>query len=257
MIAAGIDCGAKNTKTIILQDRNIIGKGGILTGFRPAIAAESSLAAAIADAGINRTDIQKVCITGAGKDVVKIVADRIDDIQAISKGGHYFFTRARTVVDVGAEEGRAAKIDESGNPIDFVLNEKCAAGAGAFVEAMARALEVSIEEMGPLSLQSGRQIPMNAQCVIFAESEVVSLIHAGTSKSDISKAIHDSISSRIVSMIRRIGLNPDLVLIGGLACNPGFLAALKKELALDEIYVPDDPAFGAAVGAAAAAAETA
>jgi benzoyl-CoA reductase subunit D len=120
---------------------------------------------------------------------------------------------------------------------------------------MARALEVTIEEMGRLSLQSDKEIPMNAQCVVFAESEVVSLIHAETDKSDISKAIHDSMAGRIASIIRRIGVNEDVAMIGGVGYNPGFIAAMSRELQIEKIFIPDEPEFGVAVGAAVLAAE--
>ena len=120
---------------------------------------------------------------------------------------------------------------------------------------MSRALERKLEDMGPLALQSDKEIPMNAQCAIFAESEVVGLIHAKTEIQDISKAIHDAMASRIVSMIRRVGVNEDVVMIGGVGRNPGFISAMKRELKIGAIYVPDDPEFGAAVGAAVAAAE--
>jgi benzoyl-CoA reductase subunit D len=257
MITAGIDCGSKNTKTIIMKDGEIIGKGKQLTGFDQKQAVEKSLEDAIQAAGIARDDIQRICGTGSGKNAIFMADDDVDDIKAMSKGAHYFFPNARSAVDVGAEEGRAAKINESGNPIDFAINEKCAAGAGAFIEAMARALEVTIEEMGPLCQQSDKDIPMNAQCAIFAESEVVGLIHAKTDKSDISKAIHDSMASRIVSMIRRIGVNEDIAMIGGVGYNPGFMAAMLRELKVEKIYIPDEPEYGAAAGAAVVAAEEA
>ncbi len=255
MITAGIDCGAKNTKTVIMKDGEIVGKGSVLTGFDQEKAVEESLEKAVQMAGILRDNIEKIICTGSGKDSIKMADDTVNDINAMARGAHYFFPNARTVVDVGAEEGRAAKIDENGNPVDFAINEKCAAGAGAFIEAMARALEVTLEEMGPLCLKSDKEIPMNAQCVIFAESEVVGLIHAKTDKSDISKAIHDAMTSHIVSMIRRIGVNKDVVLIGGVGHNPGLTAAMKRELRLDKIYIPDDPEYGESVGAAVAAAE--
>jgi benzoyl-CoA reductase subunit D len=159
------------------------------------------------------------------------------------------------VADVGAEEGRAAKLDEQGNALDFAINEKCAAGAGAFIEAMGRALEAPLEEMGPLALKSIKEIPMNAQCAIFAESEVVGLIHAKTEKQDISKAIHDAMASRIVSMIRRIGVNEEVVMLGGVAYNPGFVEAMKRQLGIGRLHIPDRPEFGMAVGAAVVAAE--
>jgi benzoyl-CoA reductase subunit D len=227
----------------------------VLTGFDLEKAAEASLEQAIQNSGIEKERIQRICSTGSGQKAVVMSDDTITDIKAMSKGANFFFPNARTVADVGAEEGRAAKIDENGNPVDFAINEKCAAGAGAFIEAMARALEVTIEEMGSLSLQSEKEIPMNAQCVVFAESEVVGLVHAKTDKSDISKAIHDSMASRIVSIIRQIGVNEDMAMIGGVGYNPGIIAAMLRELKVEKIYIPDEPEFGAAVGAAVVAAE--
>jgi benzoyl-CoA reductase subunit D len=257
MITAGIDCGAKNTKTIILKNGEIIGKGMVPTGFHQEKAVAESLEQAIKAADISKDDIQKIYSSGSGRKTVKMADDSVNEIKAMSKGANYFFPNARTVIDVGAEEGRAAKIDEKGNPMDFAINEKCAAGAGTFIEAMARALEVTIEEMGPLCLQSDKEIPMNAQCAIFAESEVIGLIHSKTEKSDISKAIHDAMAGRIASIIRRIGVNEDIVMVGGVGYNPGFMSAMKRELKVDTIYIPDEPEYGTAVGAAVVAAEEA
>jgi len=257
MITAGIDCGAKNTNTVILKDGQVIGKGSILTGFDQEKAVEESLEKALQAAGISRDDVNKIGGTGSGKNSIKMADTLVNDIKAMGKAAHYFFPDSRTVTDVGAEEGRAAKIDEKGNVLDFAINEKCAAGAGAFIEAMSRALETQLEEMGPLALTSDAEIPMNAQCAIFAESEVVGLIHAKTQKQDISKAIHDAMSSRIVSMIRRVGVNQDVAMIGGVGYNPGFVESMRRELKLDKIYIPDEPEYGAAVGAAVVAAEKA
>jgi benzoyl-CoA reductase subunit D len=255
MITAGIDCGAKNTKIVVINAEQIIGKASVLTGFDQKKAVEASLAKAIEQAGIKRADIQNIGGTGSGKDAVDMADVVVNDIRAIGKAAHFFLASAGTVADVGAEEGRAVKIDENGNAVDFAINEKCAAGAGAFIEAMSHALETPLDEMGPLALTSDREIPMNAQCAIFAESEVVGLIHAKTEKRDISKAIHDAVASRIVSLIRRIGVNGDVVMLGGVGRNPGFVEAMKRELALEKIYVPDGPEYGAAVGAACVAAE--
>lgn len=255
MITAGIDCGAKNTKTVIMKDGKIIGKGEVLTGFDQNKAILACWDMALKEAGISEDQVEATCGTGSGKNAIKNVKSLVNDIKAMAKGAHYYFPNARTVADVGAEEGRAAKLDERGNPVDFAINEKCAAGAGAFIEAMGRALETPLEEMGPLALKSDKEIPMNAQCAIFAESEVVGLIHAKTSKQDISKAIHDAMASRIVSMIRRVGVNPDVVMLGGVGYNPGFVGAIKRELNLERIYIPEDPEYGMAVGAAVVAGE--
>ncbi len=257
MISVGIDCGAKNTKTVILKDNKIIGKGLSLTGFDQEAAVKASFEAALKNAGIQESDVNKIGGTGAGMDDIEQADIKVNEVKAMAKAANYYFPSARTVTDVGAEMGRAVKINENGQVEDFAINEKCAAGAGAFIEAMARALEVKLEEMGPMAMQSDKEIPMNAQCAIFAESEVVGLIHAKTTKQDISKAIHDAMASRIVSMIRRIGVNKDIVMIGGVGLNLGFVSSLKKQLEVDTILIPEDPAYSAAVGAALVAAEEA
>jgi len=257
MITAGIDCGAKNTKTVILNDGKIIGKAKVPTGFDQKEAVKASLQKALEAARIKREEIERIGGTGSGRNSLEAADTKVNDIKAIARAAHYFFPNSRTVSDVGAEEGRAVKMDERGNVVDFAINEKCAAGAGAFIEAMARALEVTLEEMGPLCLQSDKEIPMNAHCAIFAESEVVGLIHAKTAKPDISKAIHDAMASRIVSMIRRVGVSEDVVLMGGVGRNSGLVEAMKRELNLEKIFVPDEPEYGAAVGAALVAAHEA
>jgi len=253
MMTAGIDCGAKNTKTVILRDGKTIGMGMVPTGFDQAEAVKASFEMAIRAADIWVKDIACIGGTGSGVRAIQEADIKVNDMKAMAAAANYFFPRARTVADVGAEEARVAKCDEKGVVVDFAINDKCAAGAGAFIEAMARALETSLTDMGPLALSSNKVIAMNAQCTIFAESEVVGLIHARTEKRDISKAIHDAMASRIVSMIRRIGVNPDVAIIGGVACNPGFVFALQKELGLEKIFIPEHPEFGAATGAAVVA----
>jgi len=257
MLTAGIDCGARTTKSIILKDGKIIGMGAVPTGSDQETAVKASLETALEAAGVTRDELQKIGVTGSGKKTVKSADMEVNDIQAMAKGAIYFYPDARTVMDVGAEEGRAARVDDEGNVVDFAINERCAAGAGTYIEAMARALNVGLEEMGELALKSGKRIPMNAQCVIFAESEVVGLIHAKTDKSDISRAIHDAIGGRIVSMIRKVGVNEDVAMLGGTARNPGLVDALKRELRMEHLCIPGAPEFGAAVGAAVMAAEEA
>lgn len=248
MIVAGIDCGAKYTKSVIMENGKIIGRGISLTGFDQKKAKEKSLEFALREAGVPIDRIERWGVTGTGKDSIDLSATKVNEIKALAMAGRFFSRRAGVVVDMGAEEGRAVKFGDNGNPIDFVLNERCAAGAGIFIEAMARALEVPVEEMGRLALNSTREISINAQCVIFAESEVVGLIHSDTPKEDISKAIHDAIGERIASMIRRVGLKGGLVLMGGVARNPGIASSIKRELKLNEVIIPEAPEFGMATG---------
>jgi len=251
VITAGIDMGAKNVKVVILEDNKILSKGIILGGFDQKASAEKVFNETLQKAGLSRDNIEHVVATGAGKDVAPYANEEISMMGADALGGALLFPSARTVIDVGAEEGRAVKCDEKGKMMDFVINERCAAGAGTFVEAMSRALEVKLEEMGSLSLKAEKAVPMNAQCTIFAESEVVSLIHAKTPKADISKAIHDAIADRIASMTRRLGVQRDVVLVGGVAKNAGFIESLKRALGVD-LLVPDEPDFVGALGAALA-----
>ena len=254
MITAGIESGAKNTKVVIMDNDKILCKNMVLTGFDQRLAVARAFEDALKAGNLSKDKIEKIGATGSGKDFVEIADVNVNDIKAMGKAANYFFSNARTVVDVGSEEGRTVKINENGDIEDFVINEKCAAGAGSFIEAMARALEVDLEKMGPLALTSDKEIGMNAQCVVFAESEVVGLIHAKTATNDISRAIHDSMASRIVSMIRRIGVNEDIVVMGGVGRNPGFITPIQRELNVEKIYVPDEPEFGPALGAALIAA---
>jgi benzoyl-CoA reductase subunit A len=173
----------------------------------------------------------------------------------MARAARLFFPESGTIVHVGALGGRAVKLDRNGGVEDFVVEEECAAGAGVFIEIMANALEVEPWQMGPMALRSGRKIPMNAQCVIFAESEVPGLIQSGVSRDDISGAVHDAMAGRVTSMMLRIGLNGDVVMIGRLARSPAFIEAVRKGLKIEKIWVPDSPEYGIAIGAALAAAQ--
>jgi benzoyl-CoA reductase subunit D len=176
----------------------------------------------------------------------------IPDAAADARGVNKLVPSARTVIDVGAEEGRAIKISPEGKVSDFAINDKCAAGTGTFVEAMSRALEVSLDEMSKITLQSTQTLSTNAQCAVFGESEVVSLIHQNIPKPDIARAVMNAIAGRVASVARIVGLEKDVVMIGGMAKNAGFVDSLKKSIDMS-IIVPEDPDFIGALGAAEAA----
>jgi len=257
MITAGIDVGAKFAKVVILKDNVVTARAKALVGFDILKSATEVFETALKDAGVSRGDIQRVVATGMGRSAVLHKApinadDAVSEVVADAAGAYRSVPTVKTVIDVGAEEGRGVKV-EAGKVKDFVINERCAAGAGTFIEAMARALELKVEEMGPLSLKSTNTVPMNAQCCVFAESEVVSLIHSKVTKEDIAKALHDAIAGRISSMVLRIGVEKDVVLIGGCALNPGFRPPLEKELHAS-IIVPEFPEYVSALGAAGIAA---
>jgi predicted CoA-substrate-specific enzyme activase len=147
------------------------------------------------------------------------------------------------------------RLDENGKVLESAINEKCGAGAGAFVESMARAMEVDVVEFARLSLKATQSVPINAQCVIFAESEVVSLVHADTAREDIAKAVHDAMASRVGSMAQRVRIQKEVAMSGGVANNVGFLNSVKEFLK-EEVLVPENPEYMTALGAALLGFET-
>jgi benzoyl-CoA reductase subunit D len=239
-------------KVVLLKDGDIAAKTLILAGIDTSAAAEKAYDEALEIAGISRQQVDRVISTGTGKGECKFADGNITEVGADARGIIHIYPEVRTVIDVGAEEGRAVKVDARGKVVDFTINEKCAAGAGAFTEAMARALEVKLEELGELSLKSTQAIPMNAQCTVFAESEVVTLLHRKTSKADMARAIHDAIADRITSMVRRVGIEQTIALIGGVARNVGFVKSLKEDLESD-LIIPEEPEYISALGAALSA----
>jgi benzoyl-CoA reductase subunit D len=256
MITLGIDLGTQRIKVVILKDNAIVARRQAFSGFDATAAAEEAVAQALKEANLTRQDIVYSVTTGSSTENSFGADSTISMMGADAKAGVYFFRKAHTIIDVGAEEARAIKCDDKAIMIDFVVNERCAAGAGAFIEAMARALEVKLEDMGPLSLKAERASPINASCVIFGESDVVSLIHRQESKPEIARAVFDAMADRISSMVHRLGVNPDAVLVGGVAKDVGFVAALKRKLGV-EIFIPDYPEYAGALGAALTAANRA
>jgi benzoyl-CoA reductase subunit D len=253
VITAGIDMGTQSVKVVIVKDGHMIGRGKAFSSFEPSKAAEAACAEALKMAKVNEAEVDHVTATGSGMDMATSADSTISMMGADARAGVMMFPSARTVIDVGAEEARAVKCDDHGIMMDFVVNERCAAGAGAFIQAMARALEVKMEEMGPLSLKAERASPINASCVIFGESDVVTLIHRQESKPEIARAVFDAMADRVSSMIFRLGLTPDVALVGGVALDVGFVASLKRKLGV-EVLIPEHPEFAGAFGAALIAA---
>jgi len=255
-ISIGIDLGTQTIKVVVLKDNLVLAREKAISGFETSKVAKQLIEEVLKKAKLSISDIQHITATGAGVQMAPNSNSTISMMSADAKAGFYLFPKARTIIDVGAEEARTMKCDDNGLMVDFVVNERCAAGAGAFIEAMARALEVKMEEMGPLSLKAERASSINATCVIFGESDVVSLIHKQESKPEIARAVFDAMADRVSSMVRRLGINPEVVLIGGVAKDVGFIASLKRKLGI-EIFIPEYPEFAGALGAALIAAKRA
>ncbi|MFX1394028.1 MAG: acyl-CoA dehydratase activase [Promethearchaeota archaeon] len=187
---------------------------------------------------LKRTDVY-VMSTGYGRNSIDIADDRITEITAHAKGVQYFFPEALSVIDIGGQDSKAIVISKkTRNVIDFQMNDKCAAGTGRFLEVMAHALEVPIEEIGEIALRSNNPASISSTCTVFAESEVISLFAKGASKMDIAAGIHKSIARRVAGMAKRIGVAPLLVFCGGVAKNVAVKKYLEKELGF-EIVVPE------------------
>jgi benzoyl-CoA reductase subunit D len=253
MIVAGIDVGGKNVHIVIKKDGQIVGKITGPTGTKKTEAVDQLYDEVLKKANLNRKDVERVVATGSSAKRVAFANNAIPDAAADARGVIHLIPTARTVIDVGAEEGRSIKVEADGRVLDFAINEKCAAGTGTFVEAMSRALEVSMDEMSKITLQSTQTLATNAQCAVFGESEVVSLIHQQTPKPDIARAVMNAIAGRIASVARIVGLEKDVVMVGGMARNAGFVDSLKKNIEMD-VLVPEDPDYIGALGAAEAAA---
>ncbi len=256
MITAGIDVGAETVKVVLWEDGD---RGKMLaahsspSGRDKTTRAKETFTEALKEANLNQDQVKHIFATGAGGKRATFATKQITIGAASARGTTYLFPSVRTIIDVGAEEARALKCDAQGKVRDFTVNDMCAAGAGAFIKAMAIALEVTVEEMGELSRSATGEVPVvNAQCTVFAESEVVSLIQAGVSKSDIVRAVHNALANRIGSMVRVIRVEEDVALVGGLAKNKGFVDCVERSLKL-KVLVPQQPEFIGALGAALAA----
>jgi benzoyl-CoA reductase subunit D len=256
MITAGADVGSKTVKVVILKDGAIAGKGIATAGLEAQEAWDEAWDAALKESGIAQSDIEKTVSTGARLKEIKGGHNEMSMVTADARGIHEIDPDVRTVLDVGAEEGRAIKVDANGKVPDFAVNEKCAAGAGAFMEAMSRAMQVSIEDFGQEALKASSTIPINAQCAVFAESEVVSLVHEETPRPDICKAVCDGVSDRLASMARRVVVEQKVAFIGGAARGLGLQRSLKEDLGLDDVLLPDNIDFIGAYGCALTAADS-
>ncbi|MBI2957740.1 MAG: hypothetical protein HYY32_02745 [Chloroflexi bacterium] len=252
MVTIGVDAGSLTTKVVVLEGTAVLSRSSLHSSTRDA--GGKGIEEALRSAGIGRERVKEIVATGIGRNEVAQATSAATEIVCDARGGRFLAPSAATIMDIGAESSRVIKCDQAGRVADFVLNDKCAAGTGVFLEAMGKALRVPVSEMGSLSLKSTQEVNITAMCVVFAESEVVSQIHRRVAKEDILNGIHKSIATRLYGMVNRVGIVKNVVAVGGLARNAGVVRWLE-ELIGAEVFVPEFPEYAGAVGAALIAAD--
>ena len=256
MIVAGVDIGSLTAKAVILQDTNILGYSIIPAGPDVVKVAEHTLTMALDKAGLGRDHLAAIVSTGYGRAKVPLASKAVTEITCDAKGVHHLFPETRMVIDIGGQDSKVISLDREGRVIDFIMNDKCAAGTGRFLEVMAQALEIELNELGPVSLKHKKSVVISSMCTVFAESEVISLIAEGYLKEDILNGLHQAIASRVSAMAQSLRVENMVTLSGGVAKNTGVVKALEQNLKV-KVKVPPEPQIIAALGAAICAQEMA
>jgi len=230
-------------------DEKILSDKIVKSGFAYEETARSSLNDVLKQAGRTIQDIDYVVSTGYGRRKVSFSDEEISEISCHARAGSWLFPEAQTVIDIGGQDSKVILIGEGGQVYNFVMNDKCAAGTGRFLEVMADALSVDLEEMGDLAFQSTKTVEVSSQCTVFAESEVISHFVAGYSRADIVAAIHRAIVRRIVAMVGALGKRERVTMTGGVTKNKGVTREIEKNLDTT-LLVSKEPQIAGALGAA-------
>jgi benzoyl-CoA reductase subunit D len=254
MVTAGIDIGHENVNVVILDDDAILGHATLNIAGEVSAAAQLAFDTALGRLGMARASIERVCATGVGRERVALADGHCTQMLSHARGAHWRCPGARTAIDVGAEGSRVMRCDARGHVTAFALNDKCASGSGVFLETVADMLDVPLAEMGALSLAGPRDLVLSSTCAVFAESEIVAEIHRGTPREAILWGVNGSVASKIAAAGRRVGIEREVVLTGGVARNAGIVEALREQLGVD-VVVPEHPEITGALGAAVLARE--
>lgn len=248
--AAGVDSGSASTDAVIMDEaRNILGTAILPTGAGAAAGADRALSAALTMAGLRREDLDAVVTTGYGRETVGVSDSSVTEITCHARGAHFLYPEARTVIDIGGQDSKVIRIDGNGNIENFVMNDKCAAGTGRFLEMMARTLELTLPEMSELGLAWKNDVAISSMCTVFAESEVVSLVADNTAPEDIIHGLNMSVAAKTAALVKRAGGEPAFVMTGGVAQNRGVVKALEEKLGI-AVHVPKEAQLCGALGAA-------
>lgn len=252
IFTAGIDVGSTYTKAIILgEDHQLAGKAIINTGFRLGEAAAEAYRKALGQAGLKEEDVAYIVSTGYGRYQVPFRDTQVTDLTAHARGACFFFPNTRTVLDVGGQTMKAMRLDQRSKVKSFRLNDKCAAGTGAFLEKTARYMGYNIQELGPLVATSKEPVPISSVCTVFAESEVINHITAGATPADIMHGAIVSLVDRSVQLMRRVRMEPEFTLVGGIMRFETMVRVVSERLNAD-VNVPagDLVQYTGAIGAA-------
>jgi predicted CoA-substrate-specific enzyme activase len=257
MITAGVDIGSTYTKVVVLKDDKVVGYGIQPTGASSEGAAQAAMKEALGMSGESLENIQYIVSTGYGRRITSLSNETISEISANARGSKWVGEKygIRTIIDIGGQDTKVIALDDNCDILDFRMNDKCAAGTGRFLEVLANVLEVPLDEMGGLSLKSTKPVEITTTCLVFAKSEVASLIAKGTRKEDLIAGIHIAIARRLIVMAKRVGIREVVFFDGGPARNIGMRKAFEDELGL-KIYVPEMPQIVTATGASVIAKET-
>ncbi|MFY9411715.1 MAG: acyl-CoA dehydratase activase [Dethiobacteria bacterium] len=249
VVVAGIDVGSLSAEAVLLKDGRVVTFSIIPTGADSRKAAEKALTAAMESAGLQFDDLAVIVATGYGRISIPFAHKRITEITCHGRGAFYLDPAVRTVIDIGGQDSKVIRLNQQGKVLDFAMNDKCAAGTGRFLEVMATALEVELENLAALSDQAVRAISISSTCTVFAETEVVSLLAGGADRAEIARGLHESIAARTSSLVYRVGLDEAVMMTGGVAKNSAVVKALEEKLQL-RIIVPPEPQIAGALGAA-------
>ncbi|OOO63285.1 acyl-CoA dehydratase activase [Clostridium tepidum] len=247
---AGIDIGSTSTNVVILdKDKNIISYSIVSTGAKSIHGAKTALDDALKKAHISKDNIKYIVSTSYGRINIPFANENITEITCHGIAAHYLNPNVRTVIDIGGQDSKVIKLDDKGNIKDFAMNDKCAAGTGRFLDMMARTLQINIDEMSKEGLHWNENLKITNMCTVFAESEVISLIAENKEKCDIIHGLNDSIASKILSLLNRVGNGGDYMMTGGVAKNLGVVKALETKLN-SKIFICEEPQICGALGAA-------
>ena len=250
MYVMGIDSGSTSTNAVIMDsDRKIKAFSVVRTGAKSGVSAQRALEEVLQKASLTREDLSWIVSTGYGRVSIPFADENVTEISCHGKGAHYFNPRIRTILDIGGQDSKGIKLNEAGEVEDFVMNDKCAAGTGRFLEMIARTLEVSLDELGAIALTSKEKIEITSMCSVFAESEVISLIANNREKADIARGVCNAIANKAFGLLRRVGMEPEFMMTGGVAKNPGVVRAVEEKIGAS-LYICEEPEIVGAAGAA-------